>query len=255
MNVIFVFRNYQGIGDNIRGLINLLQIKKIINKKINIYIDFSVHALNKYIINTLPDDLKVNNNYINSFVYGDENNHDNEIINLLLNHNNEYVYISSNNYPHQDNITEDIKQFIKNIFVFNNDFEKLLNESLNKLPTNYDIYHYRIGDEVFYNDINKFDNIINSFNNRKNSNNIFLISDSLNLKTKIYEIYKNNKVFVFLNKPKHTQYDSNNIEDTIIDFILVTKAKNIYCYSNYRWISNFILWTSYIYDINLVNLK
>ena len=102
---------------------------------------------------------------------------------------------------------------------------------------------------------NNFYSIINSFNNRVKSNDVFLISDSLNLKTKIYEIYKNNKVFVFLNKPQHTQYETNNIEDTIRDFFLVTKAKNIYCYSNYRWVSNFVLWSSYIYDIKIVNIK
>ena len=255
MNVIFVFNNSSGIGDNIRGLINLLQIKKIINKKINIYIDFSLHVFKNYLLNSLPLDMEVKKNYIHKFLYFDENDHYNEIINFLLNNTSENVYISSNNFPHQENITEDIKQFIKAIFLFNNNFEKLLYESLNKLPKNFDVYHYRLGDEVFYNDKNNFYSIINSFNNRVKSNDVFLISDSLNLKTKIYEIYKNNKVFVFLNKPQHTQYETNNIEDTIIDFFLVTKAKNIYCYSNYRWVSNFVLWSSYIYDIKIVNIK
>ena len=255
MNVIFVFNNSPGIGDNIRGLISLLQIQKIINKKINIYVDFSRHSFNNYLLHKLPDDIQVKNNSINRFMYGDENCHDNDIIHFLLKNNNKTVYINSNNFPHQDNITEDIKQFIKNLFVFTNNFENALNNSLNKLPKNYDVYHYRLGDKVFHDDTINFNNIVSSFNDRKKTNDIFLISDSLNLKTKIYEIYKNNKVFVFLNKPQHTQNESNNIENTIIDFFLVTKAKNIYCYSNYRWISNFVLWTSYIYDINLVNLK
>ena len=252
MDVIYVFQNSPGIGDNIRGLITLLQIQQIINKKINIYVDFSLHAFNNNLSHTLPDDKKVKNNTICRFL--DNHSDHNELINFLLNNKNEKVYINTNKVPDQNKITEDIKETIKNLFEFNEDFENLFNNSLNKLPKNFDVYHYRLGDEVFNNDTTNFDNIVESFNNREKQNDIFLISDSLNLKNKIYETYKNNKVFVFLEQPHHTCDNSNDVH-TLIEFFLITKAKNIYCYSNYFWISNFVSWSSYIYNIKLINIK
>jgi len=51
--------------------------------------------------------------------------------------------------------------------------------------------------------------------------------------------------------------NSNNNDklETLCDFFLIQNAKSINCYSNYNWISNFILWTSIIYDVPLYNLK
>ena len=36
--------------------------------------------------------------------------------------------------------------------------------------------------------------------------------------------------------------------------MLITKAQSISCYSIYQWISNFILWTSHIYNVPLRDL-
>jgi hypothetical protein len=259
MNLVFVFINFQGIGDNVRGLINLLQIVKLINhnynKKINIHVDFSLHLMNDYLIYSLPDELKVKNNHITKFHYSNEDSHDYEIIHFLLQYidSNNTIYINSNNYPHIDCITEDIKTYMKQLFTFTPFFENRLNESFSQLPNDYDVYHYRLGDEVFKQDIDNCQHIIDSFNNREKPNNVFVISDSLNLKQKIYDIYQNNKVYVLLNQPHHTKDDLNDIH-ILIDYMLVTKAKNIYCYNTYSWISNFVLWSSYIYDIHLVNI-
>lgn len=99
MDVIYVFTNKPGIGDNIRGLITLLQIQKIINKKINIYVDFSLHAFNNCLSHTLPDDKKVKNNTICTF-YDNHLDH-NELINFLLKNNNKKVYINTNKVPNQ----------------------------------------------------------------------------------------------------------------------------------------------------------
>lgn len=213
-----------------------------------------MHAFNNCLSQTIPEDKKVKNNTICTF----HNNHldHNELINFLLKNKNKKVYINTNKVPNQNKITEDIKQTIKKLFEFNEDFENLFNNSLNKLPKNFDVYHYRLGDNVFKNDTDNLDIIVNSFNIREksNQNDIFLISYSLNLKNKIYDIYKNNKVFVFLNKPYHTRDNSNDVY-TLIDFFLVTKAQNIYCYSKYFWISNFVFWTSNIFNIKLIDTK
>ena len=150
-----------------------------------------------------------------------------------------------------------MKNYIKTLFKFNPYFEEILNSYYNKLSENFSIYHYRFGDEVFNDDINDFEEIINSFKTKNDEkNNCLVLSDSFNLKKNIYEVYNNNNIHVFLNKPTHT--NNTNDDDDIniyLDFFLITKAKTIYCSSNYRWVSNFVLWNSYIYDIPLINLK
>lgn len=251
MNIIYTFSN-MGLGDNLRGLINLLQIlKKDFNKKINLYVDLSKCSISQFVIHKLPIEFsKLYNIPHKLFSYNDENSHDDEIIQYILNTNHPIVTINSNNYPDVNNITQDIKDYIKTLFIFTPGFEQLFNQRVNMIPPDYDIYHYRFDDIIFYNDPNKdYSNIINSFNNKENC---LLISTSLNLKKQIYEKYNNNNIFVFLNKPEHTQKTTDeNLIHIYIDFFLVTKAKHIYSYCDYRWISNFILWSSYIYDIPL----
>jgi hypothetical protein len=266
MNIIYTFTNKDvGIGDNLRGLISLLQIEKIIktqkNINITIYVDFSESSINKYLLHKLPDELlKLKETIeLKTLYYHSESIHNEEIIDYILNSQTNTVRINTNNYPDINNITEDIKLFIKQIFKWKPYFEGIINDYLDKIPENYDFYHYRFGDHKFNDDgddlsisemIEKFQKL------EKSSENCVIISDSLNFKKKIHEIYNNNKVIVFLNKPTHTN-NTTNEEDIFIfiDFFLAIKAKKIYCYSFYNWISNFVLWNSYIYNIPLINMK
>ena len=279
MNVIYTFKNNQGIGDNLRGLIAVLQIiKKIeIQKEIKFHVDFSESHINKYLLHKLPDNLlqlKQNGQTeVKTFYCRDDPNDKgcpDDMINYLLNSQSTMICINSNFFPNITDINEDIKQFIKDIFKFNEYFENVFNSYLNKIPKDYNLYHYRFGDFMFHdntivyshnrNDDNtNFDNYIHNYNelSKKNDNYASVIlSDSLNFKKKIYEIYNDTDTIVFLNKPSHTCFTNDNDDINIfIDFFLVTKAKAIYCYSYYSWISNFVLWNSYIYDIPLINFE
>jgi len=265
MDIIFLFINDQGIGDNIRGLISLLQIKEKIKniKEINIYVDFSNSRISKYILNKLPNKFSeiIKNKPINKFIYYDENLHDDKIINYILKSKEEILLLYTNNFPDIKNINNEIKIFIKNIFEFTPEFNDTLKNYLDILGNDYDVYHYRLGDQVFTNDSGDYNKFINLFQNNikndiKNNNKCIILSDSLNLKKKIHQIYDNKKVIVFLEKPTHTRKTTDEKAIHIfIDFFIITKAKNIYCWCVYRWISNFVLWTSYIYDIPLKSLK
>jgi hypothetical protein len=59
MNVIYSFTNNPGIGDNVRGLISLFQIKKKINhlKNITIHVNFSHSSFGNYLLHKLDDKL------------------------------------------------------------------------------------------------------------------------------------------------------------------------------------------------------
>jgi hypothetical protein len=264
MIIIYTFLNDEGIGDNLRGLIFLLQLQKRLQvqkriKNIKIFVDFSKCKIHKYLSHTIPLELqKLSENIeIKKFTYGDENLYHSDIINYILQSKTNIILINTNNYPDVNDITKNMKNYIKSIFKFNPYFEDILNSYYNKLSENFSIYHYRFGDEVFNDDINDFEEIINSFKQKDNDKEKCLVlSDSFNLKKKLYHVYNNNNIHVFLNKPTHT--NNTNDEDDIniyLDFFLITKATTIYCCSNYRWVSNFVLWNSYIYDIPLINLK
>jgi hypothetical protein len=287
MNIVYVFKNNQGIGDNLRGLIAVLQVvQKVETKKeIQFHVDFSESHINKYVIHKLPDNLlQLKNSALSESesetktesktFYCRDDPHDkgshDDMINYLLNTQSDIVYINSNFFPHIDEINEDIKTFIKNIFKFNEDFENVFNMHLIQLPKEFILFHYRFGDFMFHNNPiiynhnrndhnSNFDQFIQSYSeiSRQNENyGALILSDSLNFKKKIYDIYNNNNTIVFLNRPTHTAYTNENDDINIfVDFFLVTKAKSIHCYSYYPWVSNFVLWNSYIYDIPLVNIS
>ena len=272
MIIVYTFKNNQGIGDNLRGLIAVLQVvKKIETKKeIQFHVDFSESHINKFLIHKLPDNLlqlkqsgQSGQTEIKTFYCRDDPNDkgcQDDMINYLLNSQSTMICINSNFIPEIDDINEDIKKFVKNHFKFNEDFENVFNSYLNQIPKDYILYHYRFGDFMFHSDHNaNFDQFIKSYDELSKQNEKIaglILSDSLNFKRKIYEIYNNFDTIVFLNRPTHTAY-TNDVDDIniFIDFFLVTKAKTIYCYSYYQWISNFVLWNSYIYDIPLINIS
>uniref|UniRef100_A0A6C0KPM8 Uncharacterized protein n=1 Tax=viral metagenome TaxID=1070528 RepID=A0A6C0KPM8_9ZZZZ len=264
MNLIFTFLNKPGLGDNFRGLISILQIiNKIKEKKqINLLVDFSKSKMKNYFLNEISSEL-LEIEESETFFYGDEKCHDEDIINFLLNNNSDSIRISTNNYPDINNINDTIKNDFKNILNFTPDFNNNLYEHLNKLPNKYHLYHFRFGDNKFVTkrdfDILEVQKFIKLFNEKKKDGPCVVISDSLFFKKYINKLFKNKNVFVFLNKPTHTflskNMDSEDEINILLDFMLMTKAETINCYSFYPWISNFILWTSYIYDVPLFNMK
>ena len=271
MIVIYTFINSNGFGDNLRGYISLLQICSKINYrqknnklKYRLFVDFSKSKIDKYINHKLPPELlkMSENTEIKLFNYWNGETKDEEIIHFLQNTKENLIRINSNNYPDVI-INDDIKNHFKNLFKFNSHFDYQMNEYLNFLPEKFHLYHYRFGDYILNNFENPEDEFFNKFiksfqESRIKNENCLIISDSLKFKQKIYDLYKNNEVFVFLTEPKHTGYNNPDSEEDInifIDFMLITKAQSISCYSIYPWISNFILWTSHIYNVPLINLN
>jgi len=243
MKVIFRFVNNPGFGDNIRGLITILQIQKIL--KFELDVDFSQHVFNSFFIHTSP---KHDFKQYNFFIYNSKSNINDR--NILMNILNETNLIISTNVRPADDIDEDIKTYIKRIFELKPEINDYLQKKIALLPANYNLFHYRLGDSVLIdNHETNIDIYLQNF--KKNiKENAVVISDSLLFK----EMIDKNDAYVFLNTPTHTNSNEENI-DTLVDFFLITNAKSINCYTNYFWISNFVFWSSIIYDIPLFNIK
>jgi len=246
MKVVFRFVNDPGFGDNIRGLITVLQIQKTL--KFDLEVDFSHHIFANYFIHDSKEDFK----QCNFFTYNTKSNLNdiNMLTSFLKNETN--IIISTNIRPMEE-IDEDTKTFLKKVLELKPEINEYLEKKISMLPENYHLFHYRLGDDVLVNkeEVNTDVYFKNFEKNAKE--NAVVISDSLVFKQRVYDFYQNKDVFVFLNTPTHTNREENI--DTLVDFFLVAHAKSINCYSNYFWISNFVFWTSIVYDIPLFNLK
>ena len=245
MKVVFRFVNDPGFGDNVRGLITILQIQKTL--KFDLEVDFSHHVFANYFIHDSKEDFK----QCNFFTYNTKPNLNdiNMLISFLKNETN--IIISTNIRPMEE-IDEDTKTFLKKVLELKPEVKEYLNEKISVLPENYNLFHYRFGDNVLIHNECVDDVYFENFKTNMKENAV-VISDSLGFKQRIHDFYKND-VFVFLNTPTHTNSNEENI-DTLVDFFLVKNAKTINCYSNYFWISNFVFWSSIIYEIPLFNLK
>jgi hypothetical protein len=264
MNVIYSFTNPQGIGDNLRGFISVLQIQeklRHLNDNINFHVNFSHSLIGNFLVHKLSPELQeiANTKEIKVFLYWDENCHHDEIMNYILNSTDTVLHINTNNFPDITNISDDIKNTVKNLFQFTPEFLETFNSHLDKLNGDFDVFHCRFGDDMFYNDCIRAENhrVLIENIQQSNATNCLVLSDSFNFKKELYDMYNNNKVVVFLHKPTHTRDTISNEEaiNIFIDFFLITKAKNIYCWGIYYYISNFILWNSYIYDIPLKKIN
>jgi len=239
---VFRFVNDPGFGDNVRGLISILQIQKIL--KFELEVDFSQHVFGNF-FQHLPVD--ANFKHYNLFIYSDfkHNHNDTKLLTDFLSNDSDII-ISTNIRPMEE-IDEDIKLYLKNLFELKPKVKKYLQEKISMLPNDYHLFHYRLGDNVDKKKVNN-DIYLQHFKTHKKENAV-IISDSLRFKEIVGK-----DAFVFLNPPTHTNSNEENI-DTLVDFFLLTNAKTISCYSIYDWISNFVFWSSIIYDIPLFNIK
>jgi hypothetical protein len=164
------------------------------------------------------------------------------------------IGISTNSYPILTEIDEDMKIYIQKVLCLKPEIEEFLKSKLSQLPETYHLFHYRLGDSYLLNNDSQ-DNIVylEHFSHYKKENSV-VISDSLSFKKELSHLYQNKEVFVFLNKPYHTVTNEADIE-TLIDFFFILHAKTVNCYSNYRWISNFVFWSSIVYNVPLFNMR
>jgi hypothetical protein len=252
MKIIYSFLSHVGLGDNIRGLIFLKQVQEQMD--FELYIDFNGYPIEKFLLykTELPKP-DVNE----CFPAMDNEMHHRDLMRFIKH----YEYVDcikiTTNWKPSLIISEPIKTYIRDILQLRPEYEEYLNQKLSTLPSHYPLFHYRFGDDH----ICKKDQLNIQYYNHlmhHKKENMVLISDSLLFKEKCKDI-----AHVFLNDPIHTTSNPNHkqirmdelILDTICDFYLIQRATAIYSYSCLPWLSNFVQWTSIIYDIPLYDLR
>lgn len=249
--VIFKFKqNIHGLGDVIRGLISVLQLKTELN--FDLFVDMEPHAISKYLKYDLKmqyDDICqdfLNNSNNNKIIYKNIKKY------IMKFSKMKQICIYTNCYP-LFVLSKNIKDYMKNLLSFNDDFLEHFKTRLDMMPNDYTLYHFRLGDSYLIDDkkANNINVLINMMGKYKKKNSV-LISDSLEFKKNIS--LKFNDVFVYLNRPIHCIKKDVDI-DTFIDFCLIKNSKEIYSYSSYGNISGFVNWISNIYNIPLKKIN
>lgn len=249
--IIYKFSGCVGIGDNIRGLILIKQVQEIIPFELEI--DLNGYPLGDFL---LYEQKQFNPELEKSFPAFDNECHHNEIVQYIQQNPGKCIVIGTNCRPDY-NISEPIKEYMKDFLKLKPQYEDLLQKKFNSLLPNYNLFHYRFGDVHLCEMDQTNEQYYQHFIHFKKENAV-IISDSLLFKQRCSNVAK-----VFFNDPIHTRTNDNCkigkkeslLFDTICDFYLIQKAKSINSLTCLPWISNFILWMSIIYNVPLYDLR
>ena len=242
--------NFWGLGDIIRGTIALFQLSKKHN--FHLIVDIQLHPISKYFkfrTHEYSEYIRKNKDNI-SFIYPGT------VENYIENNDNEIIYFLTNEFFH-DEITQDCKDFIKNLLQPNLELETYIQDIIKSKPPpeNYSILHCRLGDSflVRNDDERGFDKIKETIFKYAEASDV-LMSDSNSFKEDI--MVKNPNIFLYHIRIAHlgVQMHSDYIKDTLFEFILATRSSNIKTYSVYGHLSGFVKIIHEIYDISIVRM-
>lgn len=240
--------NFWGLGDIIRGTIALFQLSK--KYDFRLIVDIQLHPISNYLkYNTHEYSEYIRKNKDNiSFIYPDT------VENYIKNSNQDTLYFLTNDYYH-DEITDECKEFIKDLLTPNLEFGNYIQNIINLKPPpeKYSILHFRLGDSFLVrNDENStdFKKIDKIMHKNIEACDIF-VSDSSVYKKHIGCINPN--AFLYDIKIGHIgiKTHSDYIKDTLFEFFLVTRSSRIKTFSVYGHISGFVKIVHEIYDIPL----
>jgi hypothetical protein len=254
-----------GFGDFLRGTIALYNYSKKYNYKL--YIDKKSHPIFKYF--KLDENYIIDNSnyYVKELIWTKELKY--EEINFKLDElfrtgnnlsifTNSYYTLEDNKLINYGDINDECKEFLKNLLIpinsikykINYIFKNIYNFNLNE---GYSIIHIRLKDNMIDAVIEKdylklYNYILKIIKNNNNKKYILMCNYSniaKKLKASIAELYywDNNKTHLGMLDNKL------GIEDTVVDFHIISRSNEIISYSDYRWGSGFSRFISIIYDI------
>jgi len=238
-------QNFHGIGDFFRSTLSLYNLSKIYN--FNLIVDFSLHPIQNF--------LEYNEHEYSNIVKEKQNSisligETQAIMEYINNSNEEVVVFFGWSSPNVYNtpITKESQIFMKKLLKPNKIMSEYIETQLNKIPfKEYNIIHYRLGDNTLVRNEQKqhsLDHILSKY-----ETNDILICDSSEFKNQVKN--ENLDIFMFDNNICHLGFskDVNSIQDTLFEFLLISKASKIKTYSSYGWISGFAHIISFIYNI------
>jgi hypothetical protein len=259
---------WAGLGDLIRGTMHLHDLSQRLNFKFTI--DTQFHPISKCLTESECSDpeqsqyVLQNKNKVHDFVNGDITELSNLIVNAMNTNRMEPLLISNN-------LTEKMfvalnnpsALFIRKFLEPTTAFKTILNQMCkrHKISKNYSIIHFRLGDDELvkhHRNIAKYNRLLRIIDSNM-SENTYIISDSHEFKNFLRQVRPQLSNNVISTKPIHlshsTENDSEKVIDTLFDFFLLTNAKLIKTYTNYTWVSGFVMWVSLAFGVPYINLN
>jgi len=240
---------FWGIGDTIRGLICVYYICKELNYEF--IVDIQHHPVSKYLKqrdHKYLDLIKDAKDKI-PFIYPGNSKA------YIIDHSDNITYLFTND-DYKENIDDDCKAFLKDLFTPNEQFQTYIdNKILGLCIEEYSVIHFRLGDDYLVRkNINNelIKSCINIYKNHKEEKQI-LMSDNNEFKNILVD---KEKAFAFNTKIIHLGYKDheNDIEDTLFEFMILLKVKEIKHFSIYGWISGFIKTANIITNVKLIKI-
>ena len=183
---------------------------------------------------------------------------------------NDSVYISTNKCPKNDDcisfkpniLSKADKEFAKYLCEPQDFLKVEVEKTIQSLPANYGIQHFRFSDKVFDKDIDEHDPTFMDFfnilrNNYKRTD--ILLSNSTNFKRYAKQMLNIKTIdcdgeFCKVGHIGISQ-DPESVKTSFIEFYVITRAKYVRTTSKYDWVSNFIKWPCLVYDVPLIEHK
>jgi len=234
-----------GFADFLRGTIALYEYSK--KYDYNFYIDKSSHPIFNYFENS--DYFIIDNNNQNiiellpPLSYEQINDELKNLFETKVDFNiltNSFIHNENNELTNFTKLQLETKSFLKKILIPNSNIKNKINDIFNNiykinLDDEFNIVHMRLGDDYLYNNITQntqlFLDLLNKINilMSKNDEKYILITDSTAFGEYIQE--NNSNIYYWNNNKTHIGDKIDNkesLQDTIIDFFIMCKAKQIY---------------------------
>jgi hypothetical protein len=136
-------------------------------------------------------------------------------------------------------LSKKLKEFIINTFKPNEHLQNEIDLKIKELNLfNFDTVHIRLGDYNMHKSSDEYKQIFKKiFSENYLNKNIFLTSDNKNIKNFLHEEFPNVKIIQ--NDPLHlgdllnSKSLKQDVKDTLLDFYIMSKTNNAYCYSVY----------------------
>lgn len=243
--------NFWGFGDMIRGVCGIVDVCEELG--ILVFVDTRHHPVGsffKYNTHTYEELIDNNIDNINIDLFNNRESIKTHLTNIFKTKDIYYNAIWVNPYIFTIKLSNYVKQFIKTVLTPTDTFQAYIDKHLPSYK--YDIIHFRLGDKYFdSNDKSNFKDVMNKLQNTIGGGDI-LISDSKSFKDIVYK-EMHDKIVISDIKPCHIGYEKDNykIQETLYEYILLTKAQTIKTYSVYGWVSGFTNSIHKIYDVPL----
>jgi len=254
-----IIDSYFGLGDVIRGTIHMYMLTK--KYGINLIVDTQLHSLNAY-LKKRPhpyEDLVLKNKdnipFLTFGFIGDSFNNFITFINDETNYTDGILFMMTNGAIRINDITQDCKDFIKDILSPNDEFRAYIDEKMKTVPyPEYDILHYRFGDNEMINMINEQHSEFIENVKKHSTNSTILLSDSQGFKDMVKQ---NLEIFMFDIHICHLGHpiERHDLKETLFEFFIATKATHIKTFTVHNWLSGFVRIAQIIYDVPLTQIS